>query len=314
MNRLQVLAASSLMAIMFGASSGSLAQSQSGLDWVRIQYSTLFNREPYGWSQAQVERQFGLVFNRALIAGDDSLSAKDEKLARDIQMAQTRANTMRDVLASDLNGDFKVSRDEVQTALLYKYASRSALYREARMQREFDRIMRSDLDRDGSITLEEVSKSADVQAALRGVNVFSRNRGNMIPMSLDQNGDKILSRDEFMASVRTVFGEIDKDGDKSLTEAEMRALMEGIREIRQRQAREQRKFYSARRMALSMMKCRLPEMPKQSKLVFAAAYRGQGLANVTFKGQQTLLSVAQLHIEEGPDALALVLSAPGNVV
>ena len=294
--------------------SGAMAQSQSGLDWMRIKYSSLFNREPFGWSQAQADRQFTKMFERALLAGNDSISAQDEKLAHDISRAKRRANTMRGVLSSDLNGDFKVTRDEVRAALRHKYSRRSSLHREARMQREFDRIMRSDTNRDGSITLEEIRKSADFQNVLRGTSFYSSHNSNVIPMSLDQNGDQRLTREEFLQAARKVFDEIDSDGNKLLSEQEMQKFMRSIRAIRLRQSRERRKFYRARRIARSIMRCRLPDWPKGAKPAFAAAYRGQGLANVVFKNRQQLVSVVRIHIEEGPDNIALLLSAPGNVI
>lgn len=295
-------------------SSNAMAQSQAALDWVRIKFSTSFNREPFGWTQPQIDRYFGKIFDRARISGEDAISAKDEKMSIDIRTAQLRANTLRNVLTFDLNGDNSVSRDEVRTVLRHKYAMRTYTNREARMQREFDRIMRNDVDRNGTITLEEIRKSVDVQTALRGMSLYQRQRSGLIPMTLDANGDKIITRDEFMAAIHKVVAEIDTNNDKLIDEKEMGAFMRDIRNIRRRQARERSKLYRARRIARSIVKCRMPDWPKDAKPVFAATYRGLGLANVTFKNQQRLLSVAQVHIEEGPDNLALILSAPGNVI
>ena len=288
--------------------------SQEGLDWMRIRYSTLFNREPYDWSRKQVERQMGKIFDRGRIAGDEGISARDEKLSEDIALAQRRANILRDVLASDINGDNKVTRDEVRAVLRNKYSYSTTLHRQARMQRDFEKIMRNDVDRDGSITIEEIGKSVEMQSAMRYRSSYGSSNYRLIPLSLDLDKDGILTRKEFMDAANAVFSEVDSDKDNVLSEAEMQRIMLEIRKVRQRQARERRKQYSARRLATQMMKCRFADLPKDAKPVFAATYRGQGLSSLTFTGKQQLVSVAHLNIEEGSDNLVLILSAPGNVV
>ncbi|MCC2096154.1 MAG: hypothetical protein KDJ29_04650, partial [Hyphomicrobiales bacterium] len=241
---------------------------------------------------------------------DGALDA-NELTARMQQMAGQRQRMMMARL--DADGDGKVTREEVRMMLRNKYARYTTLHREARMQREFDRTMRNDFNRDGSITLDEIGRSVEMQSALR-YNRYGTSSYILVPMDLDRDKDGVVTRDEFLAAVRIVFSEIDSDKDNVLSEAEMQRFMLEIRKVRQRQARERRKQYSARRVARQLLKCRFTDMPKGAKPVFASAYRGQGLANLTFKGRQQLVSVAHLNIEEGPDNLALILSAPGNVV
>ena len=287
---------------------------QSGLDWIRIQFSKHFNREPYGWSVTQVERQFGVVFDAARIAGGDGISARDGDLALDIRRARQRANAIRDVLTADINGDLKVTREEARMMLRHRFAKRSMQHRPARMQRDFDRIFVNDRNRDGAITVDEIIASHEVRSVVRGSSVYRYGAKGLAPMTLDRNGDSVVTRGEFLAAVRVVFAEVDRDGDTLLSDSEMQQFMATIRDVRRRQSRERRRLFSARRIARRIMRCSFPALPDSSRLVFAAAYRGQALANVSIKGKQHLMTLIQVDIEPGPDPLTLVLSAPANVI
>lgn len=290
------------------------AFSTSALDWVRIQFGNQFNREPYDWSLKQVERQFGVLFDAARISGGDGISAQDEKLAEDIAQASQRANAIRTVLSADINGDGKVTREEVRMMLRQRYSKRMQLHREARMQREFDRIFVNDANRDGTITIGEIVESHQKRAVLSGSRNFRSSSSNAVPMSLDRNGDAVVTRDELVAAVRVVFAEIDRDKDRMLSDSEMRDFMATIREVRRRQSQERRQSYAARRIARQIMRCSFPTLPDGTKLVFAAAYRGEALANVSIKGKQQLLTVGQIDIEPGSEPLTMVLSSPANMI
>ncbi len=287
---------------------------QPALDWMRLRYSMVFNREPYGWSVQQVERQLGKTFDAARVAGEEGISARDEKLAEEIEKARVRANAIRDVFSADLNGDGKVTRDEVRRMLRQRFASQSTLHREARMQRDFDRIFRNDRDRDGTITLDEIRQSVEMQSLLGGSSSYRGRNTNAVPMSLDINGDGILLRDEFMAAVRIVFSEIDADKDKILSESEFRAFMLTMRDVHRRQSQARRNMYAATRIARQVMRCSLPRIQDGSRIVYASTYRGDALANVSFAGDQKLLTATQIEIEAGKEPLTLVLAAPSNMI
>ncbi|MGE3245283.1 MAG: hypothetical protein AB7F96_12855 [Beijerinckiaceae bacterium] len=315
MNKIRIFLAAQAIAAASACATSALAQSPAGLDWMRIKFSEHFNREPFDWSLTQVERQMGKVFDAGRIAGLDTISAQDAKLAEDIRLAQMRADAMRKVLANDIDGDGKVTRNEIRSVLRHKFSTMSTQHRAARMQREFDMIMRADRDRDGTITLDEIRRSVELQTALgMGPRTSYSSRHRPVPLDLDRDGDGVLTRDEFLQAVRTVFTEIDKDSDKQLGENEMTGFMSTIREVRLRQTRAQRSSYAATRLARQIANCSFPAMPDGAVPVFAAAYRGRGLANVTFKDSQQLLTVAEVHIEAGSDPVALILSAPSAMI
>lgn len=299
-----------------GAQSSAKPQafSLAGLDWLRLQFATRFNREPFGWTIHQAERQFGALFDAARVAGGEGISAHDARLAMEIARARVRAEAIRDVLSADLNGDGKVTRDEVRSTLRQRFSLQPSPHREARMQREFDKILRHDRDRNGTITLDEIRQSVDVQSLLGVSSGYRGNTSAAVPMALDRNGDGVLMRDEFMAAVRIVFDEIDGDKDKALSDAEFRAFMLTMRDVRRRQSQARRNTYAATRIARQIMRCSFPKLPDNSRIVFASTFRGQALANVSFAGEQRMLTATQIDIEPGSEPLTLVLSAPAMMV
>lgn len=288
--------------------------SPAGLDWVRNRFSREFNREPFEWSYIQIERRMGRIFDASNLSGGDFISQKDRDIADKISLAKNRARQMQFILSADIDGDNRVTRDEARIVLRHRYATRNVRNRDVRIQREFDRLFRFDRDRDGVITLAEVGRSVELTNSLRRTTSYRYRSSTVVPFSLDTNRDGKINREEFFQSVRLVFEEIDKDKNKRLSQPEMSEFMRTMYQVRRRLARQRRSSYTTSRIVRSMMRCNLPTVAKETQIVYAGAYRGKGLANVYFRGDRKLLTVAQVDIEAGTKPLALVLAAPANTV
>jgi len=208
----------------------------------------------------------------------DGLDATDVALARDLRRASTRGSRIGQMLARDLNGDLKVTRDE-----LVRSAPTVAPYRDRQVENELSEY---DGDRDGVITVAEMAAAAEESDR-------SDDRLEEL-LALDPNRDGKLTARELRERAEQAFAQIDTDGDGKLSQAEYAAIMPRIREIS---------------VARSMPKCTLPAVPAGAKLLVFGAYEGQAISSVAIGGADQETNLIDVDIEPGSEPLYLVLTS-----
>jgi hypothetical protein len=208
----------------------------------------------------------------------DGLDAADIALARDKRRAQLRSSRIGQLLSDDLNGDLKVTREEL---------NRTAPLGSAYYQQQVERTLAAyDANRDGVITLAEMT--AAIENEDRG------DTGLEGLLALDTNGDGKLTAAELRARAEQAFSRIDSDADGRLSQPEYAAISQRLREI------------AAVRNA---PKCVLPPVPADAKLVVFGTYEGQALSSVAIGGQDQETNLIDVDIEPGAAPLYLVLTS-----
>jgi Ca2+-binding EF-hand superfamily protein len=207
----------------------SLASAQSGSDWVRRHLGGQ-GRPALTWD-ALWPRMLQLYW--ASNPDERGVTASGTDVYLRITAAQQRASLIGQRLAQDLDGDGRVTRQELVTALAPR--TRQMIHANGvlieptpeQSRQQLDRLvaeaMKIDTDNDGVITIAEINGVAQKQADRMFAQQQGRS-GRFVPMSLDANGDGAVSREEFETAVRREFIALDKNADGQISSEEMEIL------------------------------------------------------------------------------------------
>jgi Ca2+-binding EF-hand superfamily protein len=214
---------------------------------------------------------------------DDGLDKEDIAIQRETMQAQRRASAIGQALTYDLNGDFKVTRAEVERAIRVDASYRS---------RAIDsQLSRYDTNGDGIITISEAAASATTPDQER----YPLDQ----LLALDPNGDGKLTTNELRGLAQRVFASVDRNGDGEISREEYQPLGERVqqqREIRTAQA------------------CGLPPVPSNARLVVYGGYEGDTISSAFIGGPEEETNLIDVSIERGSDPLYLVLTSYESMV
>ncbi len=207
----------------------------------------------------------------------DGLDRGDIDYARTKNAAHQRASTIQQVLGLDFDGDFKVTRAEIE------YDRRGD--RELRAERVNSTLERYDLNRDGVITLQE--------AAMSGPKHRSDDRLDPL-LALDPNGDGRLTATELTALAQRSFESVDRDGDGQISKEEYARVAEGLRELQ---------------FVRDAAVCKLPPVADGARLIAYGGYEGDAISSAAVGGPDKETGLIDVAIEPGSEPLYLFLSS-----
>lgn len=229
-----------------------------------------------------VARLVGML--RQLDRTGDGLDKDDVELARDRMMAARRASAISQMLQSDLDGDFKVTRAEIERTAMGEDETRSR-----RVDAELGRY---DTDGDGVITLKEAAAKAVAR------NMRSEDQGEGL-LALDPNGDGKLTAEELRKLTERHFATIDKNGDGEISTEEYAPIAERRRAIS---------------MERSIPVCTLPAVPAGAQLVVYGGYEGDAISSAVIGGADEETNLIDVKIERGSAPLYLILTSYESMV
>lgn len=211
----------------------------------------------------------------------DGLDRDDIALERDQQRAQARANVIGKVLRGDLDGDFQVTRVELERSI-----RTSEPYRSKQVEVE---LANFDRNGDGIITLTEAAAAIEPRL------------NNQLEelLALDPNGDGRLTAEELRLKAQSTFKKIDKDDDGKISSEEYALIADRVPEIR---------------MIRSAPACSLPPLPKGAKLVVFGGYEGDAIASAVVGGPDQETNLIDVAIEPGTAPLYLILTSYESMI
>jgi Ca2+-binding EF-hand superfamily protein len=226
-----------------------------------------------------VARLVGMLRN--VDPAGDGLDRNDIALERDQQRAGARANVISQVLRSDLDGDFKVTRRELEQSF-----RTSEPYRSKQVEAQ---LANFDSNGDGIIMLSEATASIEprVNTQLDGL------------LALDPNGDGRLTAEELTLKAQSTFKKVDKDDDGRISSEEYAVIAYRIPEIR---------------MIRSAPACALPPVPKGAKLIVFGGYEGDTISSAVVGGPDQETNLIDVTIEQGTSPLYLVLTSYESMI
>lgn len=264
---------------------------------------------------ARIEEQLMRLFLNTDVDGG-GVSEKDYELADQVQAARKRSTKTSKMLAWDLNGDQSVSRAELDIVLGHKArqpirANGMALLPSdaqiKKMQRELiSKALKQDLNADGQITIDEMGQEPK---GMRVRSAIARNARNRVPLTLDSNGDRVVTLDEFKTAVARVIGQIDQDSNGEISADEAAKVKARIQSAK-RAIREEQRERAAQARARSMAKkCNLPKPSSEAHVILLGAYEGKALSAVSLGGDDEVVTAASVEIEAGTNPLYVVATS-----
>ncbi len=283
-----------------------VAQTESpGLDWVRLRVFEIAQRQPGDWNHAQIRAQLTALF-MTVSADGKTVTEADLQVPAKIAQAQARSQAWSQLMIADLDGNGRVTKDNLRRVYRNQAATAPLNQALAQIDQRVDRMFQTyDLDRDGVITLEEVSRASQGQWN------FAANAQSVrtaLPLSLGKGN--VLTLEDFQATVDTVLAEIDSDHDGLLSQAEVASyskVIEGARR-RENQALQERirRQTEAAQLAASLQQCQFAPVPENVEFVVVAARTGRAVSTLSLGQPDESVGVADIVVAPGERPLVLL--------
>lgn len=290
-------------------------RSISGDDWLRA-------RLGHAGSERKIERlrdQMRMLFAKSDVDGG-GVAQKDHDLAERIYMAQQRTQRASQILQHDLDNDGKVTRQELMTSLgaqarlPIQARDVTVMPTEGQVAKILDALvapkMTADANKDGILTLDEMITMSPDQRSVDGW----RGRGDMVPLSLDANGDNTVSLEEFEQAVERVIGGLDTNSDGAISQGEADVFNEKLKELRKLMAVEEQKLRQAAELRKKVEACSIPKPSAGARIVVVGAYEGNAISTVSVGDADVEVTVASLDIEQGDGPLYVVATSYGAMI
>lgn len=213
---------------------------------------------------------------RAADSDGDGLDREDVEFAARRRQAEMRANQISQALRHDLDGDFQVTRSELE---------RTATGDEQYRGRSVDNMLeRFDSNGDDVISLKEAAEAADGRPddQLEAL------------LELDPSGDGVLTADELRKLAEQAFASVDRDGDGRVSPGEFSAVADRVRRVQ---------------LARSAPVCDLPSLPDNAQLLVYGGYEGDAISTASIGGLDQETNLIEVAIEPGSTPLYLVLTS-----
>lgn len=230
-------------------------------------------------------------------AGADIILTPEEARQFDeFERSKHRSWLIQKILRYDLNGDFKITRDEIHFAAISIKPSRP-IGRDYRTSMSF-------LDRnlDGEISIFEMANPPSDM--IRYIQPYNRNYRDLI--SIDPNVDGKLNLKELSGYLRLNFKKWDTNNNYIIDGAEVGKLNIAIQETTRKNKR-------AYRLKKSHPNCSLPK-PKTNNIIYIGAGTTGRLSSVTTVGQHRLTETATIYIEPGETKLYVIATSHAPMI
>lgn len=285
----------------------------SGDDWILLRMAIFVHASQ---TVTQMRQSLMRLFLETDVDGG-GISQSDTELLLQLRQARTRAQNVVQWAQADLDADGKVTRAELlvyhgkQARQPLRSSGVELLPTKEQVQQALDMLaeksLRADSDGDGTITFAEALKAADTEA--RKLLARLRRPQNHVPMTLDRDGDGAVSRQEFETTVDRLLRTFDSDGNGEFSEPEAVALKALRQEL---QKKEREAIQSAQREAKERVlieACGLPKPSAKAKVLLVETRHGLALSEVAFKTDNGIVSVADVHVEQGASPIYVIVSS-----
>ncbi|MEM9974480.1 MAG: hypothetical protein AAF771_09885 [Pseudomonadota bacterium] len=324
MNRFGSIAA---IALAFGAGPALASDVDLESDFAR----DIFRMAASGQGLDEIKGALREVFARQDIDGTPGLSAADAAALAARYSSELHAQIISDWMRYDTDGDFTVTVDELRPAALAE-ADRPLISGTVEVEPTADQIafvaealiserMARDLDGDGAVTFEELTRYAEAAAASRLA--VSQAERLLPPPELDADADGTISAAEYIAGAEEIFAALDADGDGAVSRQD-RALLrsqqrrEALRSSKEAETRDDTdRRAAALERALQrrgLQSCSLPDLPTFADTYVLAGLKGAGLSSLHLDNPAEAAEVIDVTVPPGDTPVTLIASFAGDTI
>lgn len=315
--RLKSIGPVGVLAVCLGS---LIAPARASSDWIVTRIGGSL-RADVTWEQVRLHM---LTMFYASNPDDRGVTVQGIDNLRKIAIAQRRAQAITQILAYDLDGNGNVTKEEITIAMEPRarhminangvQLEPSPQQVRVQLEKLVNDALKPDTDRDGVISAAEIEREAQKQAEQASTGWQQGVLAQLVPMTLDANGDGAVSPAEYEAAVREQFDAIDQDRDGRISAAEAAAASKLVSEARQ--ASQRAREAQARKLRLEAAKagCDVPAPPSGMKTVFLGAHEGKALSNAWIGTQDRVTYVTTVEIAPGSEPLYLALASDGAMI
>ncbi len=222
----------------------------------------------------------------------DGLEKEEIDSAEAIHIAQFRSRYASQWLMSDLNGDARVSREELGDIFRRQRfrTTRMNDFQKKRLDQELEdylaEAMQADKDSNGVIEGVELylPQRKEQLNARDEIDRHNPTRFARAMVAADPNADGVLTESEAAGFLATALAGVEEDIKKKIAEEEQRRAL-GISE-----------------------NCKPLNVPKDGLFTVVGAHAGKAISTATVSGQDEETSTAGIEVEQGTEPLTLMLN------
>lgn len=295
------------------------APASAGSEWVISRMSGVM-RPDVTWEQ--VRSQMLTAFYQSN-PDERGVSPQGIDDLRKIMAAQRRSQAISQILLYDLDGDGAVTRQEITTVMqprARQMIHANGVQLEPTPQQtklQLDRLvsdaLKADTDHDGVISAVELQQEAQRQADQASTG-WQQNGGQYVPITLDANGDGVVSLAEYEAAVREQFDAVDQDRDGRISAGEFADFGKRANEARQATQRAREIELRKQRLQAAVAGCDVPAVPREARLILLGAQEGKALSNAWVGNQDRPTYVTTVEIAPGPEPIYLALASGSAMI
>ena len=326
-----------VLCIAAAASDISLAEplQQNGEEWLKVRANGYVRAKK---TVAQIQKSLMHFYKRTDIDGG-GISYSDHRLKEQKESIRQRSRHLTNWLNRDLDGNGVVTREELERLFIGKVRKQISIHG-IRLQPTPEQIsqslsnlvgkaLKADADGDGNISFSEILSHAKTKQRPSRRPWWG---SYLVPLSLDRDGDEMVTEEEYAKSIGEVLRKIDVDGNGRFSAGEVAALRKEVKQLRKiaRSAnraprrrkkatgtRRKQKIRGARRkqrVAGAASTCQFPAVPAGAKVILLGTHEGYALSTTSLGNGDDVVSVANLWIEPGNRPLYIIVSSGSPMI
>jgi Ca2+-binding EF-hand superfamily protein len=238
---------------------------------------------------------------------DGVLTAADADLHDTAAKAQLRAAAAMQFLRFDLDRDGVVTADEARRMLRYEQRNLTRTNSAQMIEAEVSRVMASDKNGDGKVTLAEAMDAAVAQIGAGFNAIYSPSGRVRTLLALSPSHDNRLTLADFEALGAERFRALDTDNNGTISQDELNAYRHREADEARRKAEEARRQAQAERDEKAQAECVMPKASDASKVAVLSARRSEALSRVALGSQDVVTGTGEIRIEPGAEPLYVVV-------
>lgn len=281
------------------------AISRDGDDWLYDRLAYVASARPLaGRAVAEIRSRMAVSLEWTF-----PISARDREIATLADAASQASRDLVRLVAYDLDGDGRITTSEILASRYWE--NRTLAGFSGRPGRRPPPVEAADLNRDCVVTVAEAW-----QWARRNIGKWRADP--LPPMSLDADGDGLITQAEYQAAVDRLLARLDLDGDGAVSEAEVKAWQaEGNARFARRSEADRiehaRLAFEASQYPLGLSENRpqadLPGHAAGARLLHVRAGGNSSLSTVSIGSDDVVVGVSALDVEPGAEPLVIVATS-----